>query len=144
MAYHIACGLTRGMAHGDHIRHKNYEFISAKGPAPTTAFSRGLDLHPRDLDPVVPRGHTLGTALGGCILEFTYVGGQYPPSSAVMAKSSTLEAESPWFMTNSHREWPQSATSFWETTRLPTPMGQCPSLALTPSRSTVWEIWVRR
>jgi hypothetical protein len=63
MAPHTAGGLAHRMAHGGHIRHKNYEFISAKGPTPTSAFGRGPNLHPRDLDPAVHGGHTLGTTL---------------------------------------------------------------------------------
>jgi hypothetical protein len=66
------------MAHDGHIRNKNYEFIGTKGPAPMFAFSHALDLHFRDLDPVVYGGHTLGTALSGSILEFTYIGGSVP------------------------------------------------------------------
>ena len=68
-------GLARGMAHGSHIRHENYEFIGIEGPAPTSIFSHSQVLHPGDLDPVAYEGHTLGTALSGCILEFTYIGG---------------------------------------------------------------------
>ena len=66
------------MAHGGHIYHKNYEFIGAKGPAPMSTFSHGPDLHPRDLDPAVHDGHSLGTALGGYIPEFTYLEGLVP------------------------------------------------------------------
>jgi hypothetical protein len=78
MAPHTVGGLAHGMAHDGHIHHKNYEFISAKGLAPMSAFSRGPDLHPRDLNPVAHGGHTLRTALGGCILEFTYLEGPAP------------------------------------------------------------------
>jgi hypothetical protein len=67
MAPHTAGGLTHGMAHGGHIRHKNYEFIGAKGPSPMSAFRHGLALHPRDLDPAAHGRHTLKTTLGGCI-----------------------------------------------------------------------------
>ena len=68
-------GLARGMAHGGHIHHENHEFIGIEGPAPTSIFSHSQVLHPGDLDPVAYEGHTLGTALSGCILEFTYIGG---------------------------------------------------------------------
>ena len=78
MAPRTADGLARGMAHGGHIRHKNYEFIGAKGPAPTSAFSRGPDLHSGDLDPTVHGGQTLRTALRVCIPEFTYPEGPVP------------------------------------------------------------------
>ena len=71
-------GLARGMAHGSHIYHENYEFIGVKRPAPVSAFSRGQDLRPRDLDPVVYGEHTLKTTLNGSILEFTYIGGAVP------------------------------------------------------------------
>ena len=57
---------------------KNYEFIGVKGPVPASAFSRDPDLDPRDLDPTVHGGHTLRTALGGSILEFTYPEGPVP------------------------------------------------------------------
>jgi hypothetical protein len=78
MAPRTVGGLTRGMAHDGHICHENYEFISAGGPAPEFAFRRALDLHFGDLDPVVYGGHTLRTALGGSIPEFTYTGGPVP------------------------------------------------------------------
>ena len=66
------------MAHDGHIRHKNYEFTSVRGPVPTFAFSHVLDPHFEDLDPMVYAVHTLGTAFSGNILEFTYVGGPVP------------------------------------------------------------------
>ena len=72
MAPYPASGLTGGMAHGGHSHRENYEFISVKGPALASTFCRGLDLHPGDLDPAVHGGHTLKTALGGCIPEFSY------------------------------------------------------------------------
>jgi len=46
-----------------------------KGPAPTSTFSRGPNFHPRGLYHVAHGGHTLKTALEGCILEFTYITG---------------------------------------------------------------------
>ena len=75
MAPHTTGGLTRGMAHGSHICHENYQFNDIEAPAPTFALSHGLDLRSRDLGLVVHGGHTLRTALRGCILECTYVGG---------------------------------------------------------------------
>jgi hypothetical protein len=78
MAPRTVSGLAQGMAHDGHIRRKNYEFIGAKGLAPMSTFSRGPDLHPRDLDPTAHGGHTLRTALRGCILEFTYLEGLAP------------------------------------------------------------------
>jgi hypothetical protein len=68
--------------------------------SPMFAFSHGPTLHPRDLDPVAHGEHILETTLGGCIPEFTNIGGRYPLSSPVMAKSSTREAKSPWLMMN--------------------------------------------
>jgi hypothetical protein len=63
------------MANGDHIHHENYEPIGAKGLALASAYSLSSDLHPRNLDPNAHGGHTLGTPLRGCILEFTYLEG---------------------------------------------------------------------
>ena len=75
MAPRTVSGFARVMAHGGHIHHGNPEFIDIKGPAPTSAFGRGLDLHPGDLDPMAYGRHTLGTALRGCMPEFTYMQG---------------------------------------------------------------------
>jgi hypothetical protein len=93
LAPRTVSGLAHGMAHGGHIRHKNYEFTGAGGPAPASAFSHALDLCFRDLYPAVYDGHTLETTLSGSIPEFTYIGGQYPPSPPATAKSSTQEAK---------------------------------------------------
>ena len=49
-----------------------------KGLAPTLTFSYGPDLCPRGLDPMIHGGQTLGTPLGGYILEFTYPQGLGP------------------------------------------------------------------
>ena len=87
MAPRTASGLARGMANGGHIHHKNYEPIGAKGPAPASAYSRGSDLHPGNLDPVAHDGHTLRTPLRGYILEFTYLEGLVP--SLVVSRSQT-------------------------------------------------------
>ena len=78
MAPYTTGGLAGGMALGGHIRRENYEFIGVKGPLPTSAFSCGLDLCPRGLDPVIHGEHTFRTLLGGCIPEFTYLEGQEP------------------------------------------------------------------
>jgi hypothetical protein len=78
MAPHTVGGLAHGMDNNGHIHHKNYEPIGAKGPAPMSAYSHGIDLHPRNLDPTAHDGHTLGTPLGGCIPEFTYTEGPVP------------------------------------------------------------------
>jgi hypothetical protein len=71
-------GLARRMAHGGHIHHENYEFISTEGSAPTSAFSHGRDLRPGDLDPAFQGRHTLKIALSDSIPEFTYIGGLVP------------------------------------------------------------------
>ena len=78
MAPHTIGGLAHGMAHGGHIRHKNYEFTSIKGLAPVFALSHGPYLHLGDLDSMVHGGHTLRITLRGCILEFTCIGGLAP------------------------------------------------------------------
>ena len=70
--------LTGGMAHDGHIHHKNYEFTSIKGPAPATARGYDPDLCHRDPRHVAHSEHTLGTASGGSILEFTYPEGPVP------------------------------------------------------------------
>jgi hypothetical protein len=95
-----AGGLAHGMANGDHIRHENYELVSAKGPALASAYSLGSDLHPRNLDPKAHDGHTLETPLGGCILEFTYPEGPYPHSSPAAARSLVQETKGPWQQTH--------------------------------------------
>ena len=66
------------MAHGGHIRHKNYEFISIKGPAPTSAHGYDPNLCHGNLGHIARSGHTLGTASSGSILEFTYLEGLVP------------------------------------------------------------------
>ena len=66
------------MAHGNHFHRENYEFIFMKGPTPVSAFSYSPDLHSRGLDHVIHNGRTPETTLGGCIPEFTYVGGLIP------------------------------------------------------------------
>ena len=71
-------GLTHGMAHGGHICHESYEFIGIEGPTSASAFSHGLDLCFGDLDFMVHGGQTLRTALMGCILESTHIGGPTP------------------------------------------------------------------
>ena len=75
MAPRTASELAGGMAHGGHICRKNYEFTSIKGPVAVTAYGYDPNLCHRDLRHVAHNGHTLETALGGCILEFTYLEG---------------------------------------------------------------------
>jgi hypothetical protein len=78
MAPRTASGVAHGMANSGHIHHKNYETIDAKGLAPASAYSRGSDLHPRNLDPAAHSGNTLGTPLRGYNLVFTYPEGPEP------------------------------------------------------------------
>ena len=73
------------MARSGHTRRENYEFTDVGGPAPASAFSHAPYLRLEDLDPVVYDGRTLGTALSGSILEFTYKRG-----------ASTLSYHRPW------------------------------------------------
>jgi hypothetical protein len=82
-------GLAHGMAHNGRICHKNYEFTSVKGPAPTSAFSHVLNLHSRDLDPTAYVEQALRTALSGNILEFTCIWGASTLSPLARTKSST-------------------------------------------------------
>jgi hypothetical protein len=123
MAPRTVGGLAGGMAHGGHIYRENYEFTDVEGVAPTSTVSRTPELRSRDLDPMVYGGHALRTALSGSIPEYTYIGGLRPHSSPTMARSSIQDARGPWLMTNSPRECPQPAMSFWETMRLSALMG---------------------
>jgi hypothetical protein len=77
MAPRTISGLD-SMACGGHIHHKNYGFIGVKGPTHVSAFSRSPELHLRNLAPVVHGRHTPRTALGGYILEYTYLEGTVP------------------------------------------------------------------
>ena len=86
MAPRTTGGLAGGMAHGGHIHRENYGFIDANELALAFAIIHNPDLHLGNLGPATYGGHTLGTALKACILEFTYPGGQYPRSSQAMAK----------------------------------------------------------
>ena len=70
--------LTQGMASTGHILLGNHVANHSKGPVLATTFGHGPDFHPGGLDPVVHGEHTLGIALGGCILEFTHIGGPAP------------------------------------------------------------------
>jgi hypothetical protein len=144
MAPRTISGLARGMALGGHICHENYEFTGVKGSVPAPTYSHDPNLHHGDLRYLARSGHTLGTAPSRSILEFTYIGGQHPLSSPVMAKSSTREAGSPWLVMNLPKEWPQLAMSFWRTTRYSILVGQHPSPASTLSRPTAWEAWARQ
>ena len=56
----------------------NHVVNHTKGPAPAFAFSYGLDLRLGDPDHVARSGHTPETTHGGCVLEFTNIGGLIP------------------------------------------------------------------
>ena len=78
MASRTASGLAGGMARGDHIHHENYGVIGANGSAPAFITSHSLDLHLGNLSSMACGGHTLRTALRGCIPEFTDPEGLVP------------------------------------------------------------------
>ena len=82
--------LTGEMAHGGHIRRKNYEFTSIKWPAPTSARSYDPNLYHGDLGRVAHSGHTLRTASSGSILEFTYPEEPVPSLTAGRGQASCL------------------------------------------------------
>ena len=88
MASRTMGGLTGGMAHGGHVYRESYEFTNVKELAPVSTYSHGPNLCPEDLGPVAHSGHTLGTAPGSGIPEFTYIG-RASALSPIMAKSST-------------------------------------------------------
>jgi hypothetical protein len=77
------------MAHGDHIHRENYKFTDIKGLVSAPTYSRSPNLCHGDLGSVARGGHSLGTAPDDSIPKFTYIGGQHPLSSQVMAKSTT-------------------------------------------------------
>jgi hypothetical protein len=66
------------MALTGHILLENHAVNHTKGPVPTSTFGHKPDLHLRNLGPVAYGGRALRTIRGGCILEFTYVGGLGP------------------------------------------------------------------
>jgi len=88
MAPRTASELVGGMAHDNHIRRKNYEFISIIGLAPATARSYDPNLYHRDPGHVARSGHTLETASGGSVLEFTYPKGPVPSLTAGSGQAS--------------------------------------------------------
>jgi hypothetical protein len=71
--------LTRGIASTSHILLGNHTVNHTKALAPMSAYSRGPNLRHRDLGPMGCGGHNLKIAPGGCILEFTYIGGLASP-----------------------------------------------------------------
>jgi hypothetical protein len=88
MAPRTAGELAGGMAHDGHIHRKNYEFISTKGLAPAPAYSYDPNLCHGDPGRVACSEHTLRTASGGSILEFTYPEGPVPSSTAGHGQAS--------------------------------------------------------
>jgi hypothetical protein len=81
-------GLASGTAHCGHIRHKNYEFISTKGPAPTSAHSYDPNLYHGDPRHIAHSELTLKTAYDGSILEFTYLDRPVPSLTASHGQAS--------------------------------------------------------
>ena len=108
IAPRTAGGLAGGMALGGHIRRENYEFIGVKGPAPASALGRGPDFHPSDLDPVVHGGHTLRTALGGCIPEFACPEGLVPSLTTGRCQFSRPGNQRP--MSHNELTWGMAST----------------------------------
>ena len=90
MAPCTAGGLASEMARGGHIHRENYWFIGAKGPALASTISHSPDLHLENLSSVARGGHTVGTALGGCIPEFTNPEGPVPSLVASHGQVSRL------------------------------------------------------
>ena len=72
------------------IHHKNYEFVSIKGPAPASARGYEPNLCHGDPGHVAHSGHTLKTAFGGSILEFTHPEGLVPSLAARRGRASHL------------------------------------------------------
>jgi hypothetical protein len=66
------------MASTSHILSRNHAVNLTKGLVPVSALGHGPDIHLKNLRPVARGGHTLKTALGGCILEFIYLEGPEP------------------------------------------------------------------
>ena len=69
---------TQGMPSTGHILLGNHAVNRTKGPTLASALSYDLGLHLRGLNPAGHGGHTLGTTLGGCILECTRVRAPMP------------------------------------------------------------------
>ena len=70
--------LAQGMAMTNHILLGNHAVNHTKGPTPMFALGHSPNLHLRNPSPTAYGRRTLGTAYGGCILEFTYIGGPGP------------------------------------------------------------------
>ena len=88
MAPRTASELAGGMAHGGHIHRKNYEFISIKGLAPTSARGYDPNLCHGDLGHVAHNGHTLRTTSDGSNLEFIYLEGPAPSLTTSHSQAS--------------------------------------------------------
>ena len=90
MAPRIAGEVAGGMAHGGHIRCKNYEFIYIKGPEPASAHGYDPNLHNGDPGHEGRSEHTLKTTSEGSILEFTYPEGPIPSPTSGRDQASCL------------------------------------------------------
>jgi hypothetical protein len=71
-------GLTHETASDGCIRLGNLKFTNINRLTSTFTSNPGQVLYPRDLNPTVHGGITLGTAPGGHILEFAHAGGPVP------------------------------------------------------------------
>jgi hypothetical protein len=79
------------MASTSYILLRNHVVNHARGPVPTSALSYGPDFHLRNPGLAAYGGSTHGIAHGGCIPEFTYVGG--PGSSLITDHGEAFHLE---------------------------------------------------
>jgi hypothetical protein len=132
---------AQGMASTGHILLGNHAVNRTERPTPVSVLSCDPDLRPVGLDPVVHSGHTLKTALGGCILECTHVRGLVP--SLITSHGRDLHPGNQTAM--AHGDLTQGMARgghiLFGTARSPKAMGQCPSSAHTLSRPIAWQNW---
>ena len=107
MAPRTIGGFARRMAHSGHICHENLGSIGIEGLALMSALGHGLDIHPRNLDPMAYGRHTLRTTLRGCILEFTYIGGPTPSLITSYGLVFHLGNQRPMAHGELTEKWPQ-------------------------------------
>ena len=86
-------------------------------------------------------GHTPRTALEGCILEFTDVGGLIPSPITVQGQDFHLGSQRPMAHGELTRGMAHGGHILLGNHEIVEPMSQHPSLAPTQSRLTVWENW---
>ena len=75
-----------------HILLGNHMVNHTKGSVPMSTLGHGPDLHIGNLGHMAYGGCTLRTTHGGCILEFTYVGG--PGPSLISSHGQAFHPES--------------------------------------------------